>query len=454
MIRQTASLRFGFSLLLRVVRRVAAFCAAFSLATALCRDARAAFDANDTTWEGGSELFELAKKRLGRERLEIAATLDYSKLTPKDGLVILHPEVPLDYAELSAFLRAGGRIAVLDDHGTSDKFLARFQIHRVRAPLTPAKMLRDNPSLAIAEPAVQIVAGQEQNRHAITQSVESVVTNHPTALTHPNLTPVLTISARGEPDATLAVTGIIVNRGRLFAMGDPSAFINLMLRYPGNRKFAEGLLSYLVEPDSWGERGGKLYFVSNRFQQKGQFGERGNILYGVGQALLDSLNEVHERGLPDPLPLVFAALACLGIMAWALLTAARPRPRSFPRYSMAEPLVAQGGPSGRIAVLAAPSTDAALGLSELRSAALDLLGERLSLGRGPSAKLVLSEIERRSLLSAQARADLESALTELRAIEERIVKKQRRLIPPNKLESLRKKVMAAVLEIEERSGVG
>ncbi|MDF3068066.1 MAG: uncharacterized protein K0R38_3667, partial [Polyangiaceae bacterium] len=396
----------------------------------------------------------LAKKRVGRERLEVTASLDYGKLTPKDGVVILHPESALDYAELSAFLRAGGRVAVLDDHGTGDKFLARFQIYRVRAPLSPARTLRDNPSLPIAEPAVQIVAGQEQNRHPITQNVEGVVTNHPTALTHPNLTPVLTIGARGEPDATLAVTGIIVNRGRLFAMGDPSAFINLMLRYPGNRKFAEGLLSYLVEPDSWGERGGKLYFVSNRFAQRGEFGERGGMLSGLGQDLSDALTDLHEHGLPEPIPLALAAFGCLSVMAWALLYAARPRPRSAPRYTAPEPLIAQGGVSGRVAVLSAPSTDPALGLSELRAAALDLLGERLSLGRGPSAKLVLAEIERRNLLSEPALSDLSSALTELRFIDERIVKKQRRLIPAARQDFLRKKVMAAVLEIEQRVGVG
>ena len=263
------------------VRRLCAAAMAVGLLLGFVPAARAAFDLNDTTWEGGSELFELAKKKLGRDRLEIAATLDYSKLSPKDGVVILHPEVPLDYAELSAFLRAGGRLALLDDHGSGDKFLARFQIYRVRAPSTPAKMLRDNPNLAIAEPAVQIVAGQEQNRHPITQNVDSVVTNHPTALTHPNLTPVLTIAARGEPDATLAVTGIIVNRGRLFAMGDPSAFINLMLRYPGNRKFAEGLLTYLVEPDSWGERGGKLYFVTNHFSAEGSVRRSRQLVVGA-----------------------------------------------------------------------------------------------------------------------------------------------------------------------------
>src|SRR5690606_38042382 len=116
---------------------------------------------------------------------------------------------------------AGGRLALLDDYGLGDRLLARYQIHRVQAPLRPELALRGKPHLAIAIPAVQTVAGQEQNRHPIVANVERLVTNHPTALTNPKLTPVLTIPAIGEPDATLAVTGVIAGRGRLFAMGDP-----------------------------------------------------------------------------------------------------------------------------------------------------------------------------------------------------------------------------------------
>jgi hypothetical protein len=43
---------------------------------------------------------------------------------------------------------------------------------------------------------------------------------------------------------------------------------------------------------------------------------------------------------------------------------------------------------------------------------------------------------------------------ELRAIEDRIVKKQRRIIPGARQDGLRKKVMAAVVEIEQRVGIG
>ena len=50
--------------------------------------------------------------------------------------------------------------------------------------------------------------------------VDRIVTNHPTALTHEKLTAVLEIPAIGEPNATLAVTGVIEKRGRIFAMGD------------------------------------------------------------------------------------------------------------------------------------------------------------------------------------------------------------------------------------------
>ena len=73
------------------------------------------------------------------------------------------------------------------------------------------------------------------------------------------------------------------------------------------------------------------------------------------------------------------------------------------------------------------------------------LGDRC-LGAG------LGKIQRRQLLSEPAQRDLDEALAELRIIEDRIVKKQRRLIPAARLESLRKKLMAAVLEIEQRGG--
>src|SRR5262245_5170202 len=89
--------------------------------------ARAAFDFNDRDWEGTSELLEIARTELGKDRVELVATLDFEKLTPNDGVLVLHPEVEINPDEIAAFLIAGGRLAVLDDHGKATSLLARYR---------------------------------------------------------------------------------------------------------------------------------------------------------------------------------------------------------------------------------------------------------------------------------------------------------------------------------------
>ena len=360
-------------------------------------------------------MLQLARERLGSQRVKVVAKLDFASLTPGDGVLVLHPEVELKYDEVSGFLAAGGRLAVLDDFGAADRLLEHYRIFRVQAPLRPAASLRDNPALAIAVPAVQAVAGQEQNRHPIVANVDRIVTNHPSALTNPNLTPVLTIPALGEPDATLAVTGVIAGHGRLFALSDPSIVINLMLRYPGNRAFALGLVDYLVEDDTWGTRGGTLYLLSNRFDQGGHFGKGEGLSGGLSQAVTsaaETLSGWHRDGLPPPFALVLAALSALGALSWMGLYALRRYRPAPPRHATAIPLLAQGGLPGRAAVLAAPSTDRALVVSELDA----LLREELALRAGlpptatpESALSVLAEQGTSGALLERARALLNAA---------------------------------------------
>src|SRR5450432_1765178 len=378
------------------------------------------FEIADTGWEGTSEFYALAQEDLGKARVEVVATIDYEHLGKDDGLVILHPEVELDYNELSAFLRAGGRMAVLDDRGEAAHFLARFQIHRVEAPRAPAQSLRDNPNLAIAVPAVELVAGQEQNRHPVVAGVDRVVTNHPTALVHPNLTQVLKIPALGEPDATLAVTGIIAKSGRLFAMGDPSVVINEMLRYPGNRAFASGLVKYLVENDAGISRGGKLYVVANDFGQKGHFGgARGAFgeLSTLSETLASFAADVAKNGLPGSLALALAVIASAGVVLWAVSFSSRLYRRSLPRYAVPPPLAAQGGLAGRAAVLAAPSTDPVLLMLELRAALSDALCHRLGLVRLSSAEQILLELSRNRVFSAERIAEVSNLFQEFAAAQ-------------------------------------
>jgi hypothetical protein len=414
------------------------------------------FEVADTSWEGTSELYALAQRELGKARVEVLASLDYEHLSKDDGLLVLHPERELDYNELSAFLRAGGRMAVLDDRGEAARFLARFQIHRVEAPRSPAQSLRDNPNLAIAVPAVEQVAGQEQNRHPVVAGVDRVVTNHPTALVHPNLTQVLKIPALGEPDATLAVTGIIAKSGRLFAMGDPSVVINEMLRYPGNRAFAVGLLKYLVENDAGASRGGKLYIVANEFGQKGHFGgSRGALgeLSNVSDTLAEFASELEKNGLPGTLALILAVLASAGAVAWAVSFSSRLYKRSVPRYALAPLLVAQGGLAGRAAVLSAPTTDPALVLLELRSALTEALTHRLGLSRLASPEQIVAELGRKPVLGAERVREIGEAFRGLSEAQGSILSRKRLKLGNDRLLSLSRKVMEILDEIEERNAV-
>ena len=412
------------------------------------------FEVADNSWEGTSELYALAQQELGKEKVEVLASANFERLGKDDALLILHPERELDYNELSAFLRAGGRMAVLDDRGEAAHFLARFQIHRVEAPRSPAQSLRDNPKLAIAVPAVEQVAGQEQNRHPVVAGVDRVVTNHPTALVHPNLTQVLKIPATGEPDATLAVTGIIAKSGRLFAMGDPSVVINEMLRYPGNRAFANGLIKYLAENDAGVSRGGKLFILANDFGQKGHFGgSRGALaeLSNLSETLAEFATELEKNGLPGSLALALAVLAGLGALAWAIQYSSRRYRRSVPRYALAPSLLAHGGLAGRAAVLSAPTTDPALVLLELRSALSEALAQRLGMSRLASPEQIVAELAKRPLFDAARVREIADLFRGLAEGQAPILARKRLKLAKERLAGLSRKVMEILDEIEERS---
>jgi hypothetical protein len=386
--------------------------------------------------------------------VELVATLDFAQLTPGDGVLIVHPEVELEYEGISGFLRAGGRVAVLDDYGSAARLLSRFQIHRIRAPLKPLETLRDNPNFAVAVPFVQRVAGHEQGRHPIVNEVDKLVTNHPTGFTHPNLTPVLTIAASDEPDATLAVTGVVA-QGRLFAMGDPSAVINLMLRYRGNRAFAKGLCEYLVEDDTWGSRNGKLYLVANDFRQQGRYGKEAGLLSDAMdnlRSVLDALGSAHDEGLPDRLAVVLALLAAAGAAVWAALAAARTYRRLTPRYAAPTPLVAQGGAPGRAAVLASPTTPRALVLLELKSALEERLRARLELTAGVGIARILAEIDRQGALSRRSFQQLRDMFEELGKLEAKIASAQQVRIAEATVERVRRLVTDVLAELDERMG--
>jgi hypothetical protein len=435
--------------------------------------ARAAFDAADPGWEGCNRFVELAQQELGSRRVRVITSLDYSLLEPRDAIVFLHPEVEIRFHPLAAFLAAGGRAAVIDDHGKAASLLERFHIHRANAPALPALRLRDNSQLPIALPAPS-ESSTEPNDHPTLRGVDQVVTNHPTALRlEPGieLTPLLVMPARGGPEALLAVTGVIgdaracgltpvVNRdeppeghcGRLLAMGDPSAFINLMMRYPGNTNFARGVFNYLLEDDTWGRRGGNLYVLSGEFKQSGTYGNAGSFRATLGEqqaALLDWLEAVQQSGLPEPFSIALAAVAAICVAIWAGLAGGQLYAPLAPGYARSLPHAAQGGFAGRVAVLAANSTDRAMLLRELKRNLESSLRVRLGLPALVGPREIVLAAGEQALLSPRSLRALEHLLTRLSAGEIAVMSARRLSISDRKLEALHAGVLEILTEMIE-----
>ncbi len=232
--------------------------------------AAADFEITETSWNGSSRLLEVA------DEVDVALVptdaLDLATLSTSDAVLIVHPTRPIPTRGLSAFLRAGGRVAIVDDFGEGDALLEAFKIHRREVPRDHATSLRDNPALLIASPLF---------RHPLTTEVATVVTNHPSSLFHNDLHPLLAFDEDG--DYAFALTGA-VGQGRLVAVADSSVMINNMLALRGNRTFARNLLQYL-RPNTEG----RIHYVVGDAEILGRHGSQsgGGTLATIEASLRD-----------------------------------------------------------------------------------------------------------------------------------------------------------------------
>lgn len=407
----------------RFVLHVALLCL-IALSWGLPSNAHAgAFDINDPSWEGCSEFLEIARAELGSERIRAVGVLDWDEVTPEDGVLAIHPLQPMDAEETTAFMKAGGRLAIIDDYGRGADTLQRFRIERISAPSRPVEALRNRPALAIAEPVIDVVAGHSVGPHPVVAQVQRIVTNHPTGLRHPNLSPVLRIRAIGEPEVIIAVAGQ-VGQGRLFAMSDPSALINQMLRYPGNRAFVAGLVRYLVDDDGVKGGRGRLFIVANRFDEEGAFGGQTTVSKDISaqlKSLTNALDEARLNGLPGWALIALAALAATGLAVWVARSSARPYRSPLPRYARSTPLVAQGGVAGRFALLAAPSSPRGLALLELKSALYESLALRFHLTSEPSPDALARLARTEGSLDERLHSALKGVLAMMHRVEASVV---------------------------------
>lgn len=309
--------------------------------------AAAPFDPNGTDWEGCQRLVEIAREELGPTRVIVTDEIDYEHLGPTDGLLLLHPEGSYDLDELSAFMRGGGRVASIDDFGDGDRLLERFRIVRGAAPIDPLHMLHGNPQLPIASPS---------SGHPIVADVAQVVLNHPTTVRHPDLSSLLRVPRIGGdagPDVALAGQ---VGDGRLVAVGDPSVFINSMMRFPGNRALAKNLVIYLLDGGER-KRESRLTIVFGKFKERGTLGGglRGTLRDRM-RGMLGALDGVRRGGFAGPSSRVVALGIVLAAAIWVALRAVSRTRIPRPRYAGLDPeRDAASADDPRLAPLFAPA---------------------------------------------------------------------------------------------------
>lgn len=255
------------------------------------------YDVSSGEWNGLQELVRIAQT--AEVELRAAQTLDWSGVRAMDGLLVLYPRTRLDLADLSGFLEAGGRLAVLDDFGDAEPLFRWFQVSRT-AQVQGTPRSASMPGLLLAT---------RRSEHPLSEGVDALTTNEPVALWHPRLAPVFSLSE--DPQQGLLLAGQ-VGQGRLVVGGDPSVLINTMMRFPGNRQFARNLLVYLAGA----QPGGRVYLVHSGFGVRGEWRGRARRRHPVREWVRDADQALAhaQRSLSDPW-LLRALSVCFALLS-------------------------------------------------------------------------------------------------------------------------------------------
>lgn len=401
--------RWHFAALRRCVAVVSIVLAAATWG-ALARGAP--LDLDGTDWEGLADFVQLARGELGDGRVVTASSIDFGTLGTGDGLILVHPERPLDVESCARFMHAGGRVVLLDDFGEGDGLLHHFRMARVAAPSRPKAYLRQNPQLALAEPA---------GPHPVVRDVRAVVTNHATGIRHPDLSPVLVVAAEDGPDVTIGVAGA-VGKGRLLALGDGSLVMNQLLRYDGNKTLARGIVRYAVALDEAGS--GKLYILSGAFDQRGSVGGDG-ALGDFGRSMRDAMRALRSEGMPPPLAHALAACLAAVCAVWLAMQSIRRHRPVVPRFAQRPPLAAQGGLAGHAAALSVRGAGSGPLVLEYGGALEEHLAARLELSGPRSRRELIEQAGSTGLLAAPELARLRALMAKLAEAETRILAARR-----------------------------
>ncbi|MDB4985657.1 MAG: hypothetical protein JWN04_835 [Myxococcaceae bacterium] len=304
-------------------------------------------------WDGLDALLEVARD--AQAPLSTGEVVDLNKLEAHDALLVIGPESPLPTSALTAFLREGGRIALLDDFGSGERLLSAYQVSRAPAPDVEVPSLRGDPKLLLAYPA---------SEHPLVDGVELLLTNGASALRHRDLKPVFTF---GHTDSALVLAGA-VGAGRLVAVGDSSVLINQLMAVPSHEQFAKNLLAYLKRPS------GKLFLVDARTRFEGSYG-------GTNARGLSQIDGFLKRVAHPDLPPGVLSLLSLGLCAICAVVIVGSLPRRSP-YVRAELLpraTVYAGFASRVSLSESDPPNLVWTLLDYRRELLSELGLRLGL---------------------------------------------------------------------------
>ena len=262
------------------------------------------YDAGSTQWNGLSEFVAL----LDAEGIEVTQQdrIDLGAVVPGDAMVVLYPTEPPPAASLAQFMREGGRLALADDHGQAEELLRIYRFNRRPADAPDAPHLRGNVELPVAHASTE---------HYLSEGVPFLVANHAATVGHGELAPIFAFDDSGRG----LVTAGAVGDGRFVAIGDPSLFINNMLEFRGNRRFAENLAHYLTDEGS-----GRLWLVTPNTVLAGRYGE-----LGADRPFHDLRRWLEHLAGADTPPMALT-VATVTLVAILLVAAAGSLPRRSP----------------------------------------------------------------------------------------------------------------------------
>lgn len=227
----------------------------------------AAFGSYNAAWDGASELRDEAQA-VGTESEIVRNTSRYTSVTPNGTLaVVLSPQngySPAETDRLRRFVRNGGTLLVAEDFGRHSNDLLASLGAQARVG---GQLLRDerynyrSPALPVARNvsarnmSARNVSARNASNSTLTQGVDALTLNRGTPV-QPNGATVLVstspyayVDADGDAEldsnetvGTRPVATVeSVGDGRVIVVGDPSAFINVMLDRPGNRAFVRSV---------------------------------------------------------------------------------------------------------------------------------------------------------------------------------------------------------------------